>query len=590
VRGGWIWILRASGGRSRRLVAGAVPAWSPDGTRIAYIAPGGWVGIIAARGGRPRLLHARARALDWQPLPAHPRRSCSLPRGWTFVAGNAQDVVASTSHPSAGSYFGGWYGCLRGLGKWHLLLAGTADYAGYYTTVSAVRLAGRFALVNSVYSDKYQNCGLIMDLGDLASGRTTQLSGQPCGYGVGAGHSLDSPVLDSSGFAAWRVVTPVPPSQSLSAVSCPSISACVAVDDVGIVASSTNPTGGRPAWELDHTPATTLNSVSCPTATFCAAAASTGSEVLTSNDPTDPAPQWNAVSADGSANAIFPASAISCPSTSLCIEADGSGNIVASTDPAAAAPNWNSVHVLGGAPPEFSAIDCPSASLCVATDVHGDIVTSTNPTGDASAWNVASVDPTTPWTLPGGVSCPSTTLCVAVDGTANVLSSTEPTGGASAWKVTPSRAGGLTAISCPTISLCVATDGQGDVITSTDPTGGTAAWQLSKIDGTNRINGISCPSVAECVAVDSNGTVLTSNSPTAGPGAWSSAPVDVPDCAIQGTRCLVEQLEARDDHGTHVLDTTAPGNGNSIKNVVLTPNGLDLSWTHDGASGQATLG
>jgi len=43
-----------------------------------------------------------------------------------------------------------------------------------------------------------------------------------------------------------------------------------------------------------------------------------------------------------------------------------------------------------------------------------------------------------------------------------------------------------------------------------------------------------------------------------------------------------EQLYARDDQGTRLLDTTPPGHRNAIDNIALNGNSLMLSWTHAG--------
>ncbi len=134
-------------------------------------------------------------------------------------------------------------------------------------------------------------------------------------------------------------------------------------------------------------------------------------------------------------------------------------------------------------PPDLLGVSCPTATLCVAYDASGDVVTSTDPTGGPSAWSAANVDGSIPLS---GVSCPTTSLCVAVDGLGNVLTSTDPTGGASSWTTTHLGGGGFSDVDCPTSSLCVATSGSGgndELVTSTDPTGGASTWHTITLAG-----------------------------------------------------------------------------------------------------------
>src|SRR5208283_1338069 len=63
---------------------------------------------------------------------------------------------------------------------------------------------------------------------------------------------------------------PTPHVAALNAVACASTSLCVAVDNGGKVATSTNPTGGASAWSLASVDGTNvLQSVSCPTTSLC---------------------------------------------------------------------------------------------------------------------------------------------------------------------------------------------------------------------------------------------------------------------------------------------------------------------------------
>ncbi len=72
----------------------------------------------------------------------------------------------------------------------------------------------------------------------------------------------------------------------------------------------------------------------------------------------------------------------------------------------------------------LNGVSCPSASLCVAVDWSGDVVTSTDPTAATPTWTIINVDGRYHQLL--GVSCPSTSLCVAGDGGGNVVTSTDP--------------------------------------------------------------------------------------------------------------------------------------------------------------------
>ena len=59
---------------------------------------------------------------------------------------------------------------------------------------------------------------------------------------------------------------------SLSDLSCPSTSLCVATDSAGNVATSTNPTGGASAWTTTRVDdAYAVHGISCPTTSLCVA-------------------------------------------------------------------------------------------------------------------------------------------------------------------------------------------------------------------------------------------------------------------------------------------------------------------------------
>ena len=590
-RGGYVWIVRVADGSKRRLVRGAAPAWSPSGRRIAYIAGRGAVEIVAAQGGRPRRLGSvRGTALDWQPVASSTRPACQLPSGSTVLASNRDAVVFS--HGYNFSY--NWYGCLNALGQTRVLLDLTQETRGVVPI--AIRFAGRFALLEPEYSDQYGDYTEKATLHDLSSGKKTDLAsvswlGPPTNPSGQPILGLDFLALDSSGFAAWRQTTR-PMLQPMNTLSCPSVSLCVAGDGAGNILSSTNPAGGPTAWSLTSVLSNESfsSAISCPSISLCVAVGFAG-DVLTSIDPTGGASAWTKTHAVPGTYLY----AVSCPSVSLCVAGGvepsgihGEASILTSTNPTGGASSWSSAPIASGGG-IVDAVSCPSVSLCVAGGPGGNILFTTNPTGGASAWNKAKVGSL------NVISCPSVSVCVAGDGGGNIVSTTNPTGGAGAWKETTVDQGQeFTAVSCPSVSLCVAGDGGGNILTSTHPTGGASAWRKAYIahpPGTSgtQISHISCPSVSLCVAADEGGNILTSTDPTGGAKAWTSATVDVPGCAPPLIPCMSEQLYARDDQGTRVLDTTPPGRSNSISNVALDGDSLILTWTHDGARRQLKL-
>jgi hypothetical protein len=525
-------------------------------------------------------------ALDWQPIPTSAKPACKPPAGATVVASNREAVVFSPRRFV-------FSGCLKAFGSTHVLLDTTK--VGYFYALVAVRLAGRFAALEPEYdSPQYVSEGAT--LYDLSSGRTTDLAdvswasnGGPIVYG------LDSLALDSSGFTAWRKTTR-PISQPLTAMSCPSVSLCVAGDQAGNILGSINPPGGPTAWSSTAVVSNeSFFGVSCASVSLCVAVG--GNDVLIATDLAGGAIAWTKTTPDQGSYFY----AVSCPSVSLCVVGGGGASIhggptiLTSTDPTGGASSWSGVRVASG-DGIVNAVSCPSVSLCVATTNTGVVLSSTNPTGGASAWTKTTIDQGASLIA---VSCPSVSLCVASNtnyangSNGNILTTTDPTGGASAWTKATIDAGApynpvsLDALSCPSVALCVAGDSNGNILTSTDPTGGASAWTKASVErphvNGNSIDAVSCPSVALCVVGDLNGNILTSTDPTGGANAWTSAAVDIPGCAPQSTPCESEQLYARDDQGTRLLDTAPPGHGNAIGKVSLNGDSLMLGWTRDGA-------
>jgi hypothetical protein len=382
----------------------------------------------------------------------------------------------------------------------------------------------------------------------------------------GSGDLLTS-AAPSGGADAWRV-TPLEssgpglfPTSGLTALSCPSVSLCVAADRQGNVLTSSAPSDGASKWRsrnIDAKPGFLgIASVSCSSPTFCVAVDGAG-DVITSTNPTGGSSAWKLRNVDG-ATALF---GVSCASTSLC----GAG-VVVSTNPASGSPSWQHATVDQANVNRLNAVSCPAVSMCVAVDQVGNVVTSTNPSGGASAWTVSSVEyvPLGPG-IPGlsglfAVSCPSASFCLAVDSLGNAARSTDPTGGANAWTVEQiDGSNGPAGLACPS-SWCVAVDQAGNVLTSTHPTD-PSSWMVQRVDDTGRGSGgslpgaVSCPSATFCAAVDSDGKVLTSRAPSAG-SSWAVTSAD-PGNLLTSVSCPSSSLCVAVDMSGNAVTSSDP--------------------------------
>lgn len=306
--------------------------------------------------------------------------------------------------------------------------------------------------------------------------------------------------MPAAGIAAdWQAQTHIEgegfrPNLPLLGISCPSASFCVAVGELDTIVSTTNPTGGGPAWDQ---------------------ARPTGAA------ETDCHEHWIPPCQDPKNRTIR---GVSCPSAQLCVAVTGEGYVYSSTDPTGSGDDWRVADIDGdGRDTHLLGISCPTASLCVAVSgerfTSGKVLTSTNPTGGAEAWKVTQLDESLDLR---GVSCGTPTLCVAVAEQGRLLVSTNPTGGAAAWRDlgTPGGPGNLQGVSCAATVLCVVGNAGGNLLNSTSP-GAASSWREADSGASVQVTGVSCLPSRQCVAVDNNGGVMTSTDPTAGDGDWS---------------------------------------------------------------------
>ena len=217
-------------------------------------------------------------------MPASASRVCRPSARAKVLASDREAVVFS-----AGA--AGFFGCLKALGRPRRLLQASTDSI---VGVIAVRLAGRFAVLEHESGNQYGGEeGLT--LYDLGSGHTTALAEiQTVTNWQPTLDKFDSMALNSSGFAAWRETSSPEPIQ-IPALSCPSVSLCVAGDFAGRILSSSDPAGGSAPWSFAPVLSSGLtgvpiSGVSCPSISLCVAI--DGASVLTSTAPDGGTAAW----------------------------------------------------------------------------------------------------------------------------------------------------------------------------------------------------------------------------------------------------------------------------------------------------------
>lgn len=299
-----------------------------------------------------------------------------------------------------------------------------------------------------------------------------------------------------------------------------------------------------------------ITGISCPTASLCVVVDLNGN-ALTTVTPDRPK-SWKRFLIDGRA----PLDAVSCSSPTFCAAVDTEGDVVTSTDPTAGSAAWTMVQIRPGFPfagsivsVPLTAISCPSSHLCVTgDDFPREIITTTDPAGGPAAWSDgigighiyhadglvsvscpstrfcatigddsvhASTDPTAPAATKlvindslEAISCGSRTLCLAVvggrqnGGPGGVWRSTDPAARRARWTLALPDPNQQFAVACRGRGLCVATDSAGMVTMSAHPAAVHPAWQTRRVDATNVMSAISCPTVRLCVAADTYGNVL----------------------------------------------------------------------------------
>ncbi|HEY3725664.1 MAG TPA: hypothetical protein VGL51_00720 [Solirubrobacteraceae bacterium] len=212
---------------------------------------------------------------------------------------------------------------------------------------------------------------------------------------------VDGPnaIYSTNPTGAWQSKT-IDNGHTLEAVSCPSTSLCVAVDNAGYVLTSTSPKTG--AWSLPvHLEYGSLTTVSCRSATFtlCVALDQYTGDAFTSFNPTGGAQSWPMSVLPGNFGSALDDAAVSCATPALCVASDDFGNAVVgrlpvptirSFSPASGATGSsvtiNGTNFVPGASVKFGSLPSPSVSVVSATQIKATV-----PNGMPSAGGAISV-------------------------------------------------------------------------------------------------------------------------------------------------------------------------------------------------------
>jgi Zn-dependent metalloprotease len=346
-------------------------------------------------------------------------------------------------------------------------------------------------------------------------------------------------------------------SNSLTAVSCvPETTECAVTASKGNALYSTNvSTTAEAKWTKWSGSASPGAAIACPASSLCTLA---GGQVKEGGGGS----MYYATSLGGSWSEAFKPThgvlAVSCPSSSFCVDAQEGGRIGYSTNPAST--SWTEVMIGSGA---MNGVFCLSSAFCAAVNGSGDLYVANTEAKikEASGWQVKDIDGSAAL---HGVACTSTTSCVAVDGEGHILDLTL-NGSGEATTVTESDIGGtndLTAVTCMAGLICVAVDNGGDVLVSAN---GGRTWNDQHELGTD-LTSVSCASSLLCVTADTSGDV-TAFVPFGVPPSHTQT-IDAPN-SLSAVSCVTKTTEcvATDNQGKALYSTDVSTTASAIWNT-----------------------
>jgi hypothetical protein len=245
------------------------------------------------------------------------------------------------------------------------------------------------------------------------------------------------------------------------------------------------------------------DAIACAATSQCTVVAENGKEFTF--DPSTPTPPVTKAQIDTSGIGGGPGqteglTAISCPTTTMCVAVDAVGRAIgfAPANPGTPAP----VRIDRGAP--LLGVSCPSRSQCTAMGPYDE--STFNPLSGKAAKHGTIV--TDHFFQASDVACATSTRCLAIvtghQATFNPKRFKRP----KMHQLASYTDAAITGIACPTANECVAVDGDGSGI-SYDPVTGTFIKRRIKVEEGEALTGSACSSKTQCTAIDNDGQEIT---------------------------------------------------------------------------------
>jgi len=280
------------------------------------------------------------------------------------------------------------------------------------------------------------------------------------------GSGIESSIDPAGGAGAWTRASIG--HGSVDAVACPDASLCLAITGANTLFTSTDPGAGeRARWKLtmSHIDASyshelgrsIVSALACPSVKLCVAVDSAG-RVIASSHP-QRASAWSVADVD--------------PRVETEPGLEASPGIPAEHGSPGLAGTPAIPPTMVDAP--LTAISCPSVSFCTAVDAFGTIAYSADPGGGAGAWKLSNVHPEDlRRDTATDVSCAAVSPCVYVGsdglsafspGSVRVLAG--PASEPASYSTRRIDATYLDAVACAPNSICVAVDDDASVVVGT---------------------------------------------------------------------------------------------------------------------------